>query len=446
MTPIRARANAHDRAAYQRRTIQQRQQEADSQRERASQEIARRQEEDRINEAASNTGPGDEATQEEDDQPINAQQLNLVQDEDDENTLTLEQVHVMSIHEILTRVANGETLPEGFRLEDHPFAVQTNLKFLEEIFDNTKDWYHCPCCKERGPHVKEATGPQARDDECANCLKSRKASGDLNCRPLSKANDMDPYPDGYCFGDIPTPTTMELQLVARGIAYFKAYRLTGNGDIAYKGNVCNFEQDLVMFVDQLPLRINQLPHCVVVRRGGNGASAAQCKDFKVRRNVVRSLIVTLQATFPDQYGDIVLNEENLNALPLNGSVLDQIPEILEGDEEEVDLQQQARQYSDNFLSHNDNPNGTNNNQTENQGQVETEDQQQLGPEQGGATGEAHLLLLQQMITALAQHSLGQCCHSNLPGPGLFGKHKDKQFKVKLYFILGIQKRSMDFLM
>ena len=95
VTPIRARANAHDRAAYQRRTIQQRQQEADSQRERASQEIARRQEEDRINEAASNTGPGDEATQEEDDQPINAQQLNLVQDEDDENTLTLEEVHFM---------------------------------------------------------------------------------------------------------------------------------------------------------------------------------------------------------------------------------------------------------------------------------------------------------------------------------------------------------------
>ena len=125
---------------------------------------------------------------------------------------------------------------------------------------------------------------------------------------------------------------------------------------------------------QLPPKLDDMPHCIVRKELGPGPNNREYRDFKVRRNVVHRLITTLKRTFPHNYGNVQINEENLGALPEDGNIFEQLPQV-----NESDVSQHVSQFS---------PSQTNELDTSKSEDTDEEDtnQQQNGPEQGGATG------------------------------------------------------------
>ena len=73
-----------------------------------------------------------------------------------------------------------------------------------------------------------------------------------------------------------------------------------------------------------------MPHCIVRKEyGPSSNSIRHFRDFKVRRNVVHGMLAVLRRTFAREYGEVHINEDNLNALPEDGNIFDLIPQVEE---------------------------------------------------------------------------------------------------------------------
>jgi hypothetical protein len=101
-------------------------------------------------------------------------------------------------------------------------------KFQEDIFKDTKDLFHCAFCKERCPDTEQS----GNTFECVKCFKSR-SEDESNVRKFSKANRMDPFPNGYP-AHLPKLFVIEELLISPVHATFSCYRLF-NGQHAYRG-------------------------------------------------------------------------------------------------------------------------------------------------------------------------------------------------------------------
>jgi hypothetical protein len=224
-------------------------------------------------------------------------------------------------------------------------------------------------------------------DKCSSCYKSRNEQDCMGIRAFSKDNDMDPYPlYGNPFSHLPKPHPMELQLIARAHPCFKAYVLPGNGDYAYKGNVCNIEQDITTYFTQLPPRLEDMPHCIVRKEYGH-SSNRQFRDFKVRRDIVHGMLAVLRRTFQREYGEVQINGDNLNAIPADGNVFSSIPQV-----QEPQLEDHVSQFSRQSNQQRTQQSNQSSNESADEPPApvqedETENQLELGPEQGGATGQ-----------------------------------------------------------
>lgn len=124
---------------------------------------------------------------------------------------------------------------------------------------------------------------------------------------------------------------VEEALIARNCVCMSAYRLKG-GSFGFRGNVISFPQEIADVCSVLP-RLPQ--NCGVFRvRSLRNSSAAEYIDFMVRRERVKKWLIFLKK-WSLAYTDINISEDNLLALPVEGSVYDDL-QVLGNDENTED--------------------------------------------------------------------------------------------------------------
>ena len=182
---------------------------------------------------------------------------------------------------------------------------------------------------------------------------------------------------------LPELSAMEESLIARNYFFMKSYILS-NGTMGFRGQVLNMEQDIAPIVGhlRLPRRVEEVP--VYIVRKPNSNTPEGYKDFKVRRENLRSWIEFL-IEFNPYYTADALSTENLDEYPENGSVasrvrvvdVDELPPPNTGPDPETTDQQEAQQQQ---------ANNDNDNDDDDDEDFGPENQQELGPAQGGASG------------------------------------------------------------
>ena len=248
-----------------------------------------------------------------------------------------------TVNEILTCIGCGDAKAEDFvPLHEHPDIVKQTKKFHKKLthYKNV-NFFHCPHCKERGPHTREHRRFRG---ECTVCVETRKKSPS-GCRKYSKDNMMDPFPNGFP-SHLPKLRPIEEALIARSHTVMKCYRIQGNGRVMYKGNVVNLQKETNL-LNCLPAAFEELPICFVVRI--DNPNAPTHRDFKCRREVVRQWLLYLKQNSP-MYKDLPIRWDRLQELPEDGNVSDRIQLIVvnppsvrapqaEGDQEEEEEQE-----------------------------------------------------------------------------------------------------------
>ncbi|KAK3914465.1 Vacuolar membrane-associated protein iml1 [Frankliniella fusca] len=163
-------------------------------------------------------------------------------------------------------------------------------------------------------------------NECASCKEKFLVKGSYETKCLHRGkcweycdiNNMDP-------GSVPVEledlTFIEERLIARVHPLISVYMLTRNGQYGYRKNVINFSQDIESFVKELPVKVTDLNSVIIVRKEGEDNTY---HDFNVRAGNVRAALVWLKQN-NKFYEDISINEDNLNLLPEDSNVPNEIP-------------------------------------------------------------------------------------------------------------------------
>src|SRR6266498_97647 len=101
------------------------------------------------------------------------------------------------------------------------------------------------------------------------------------------------------------------------------YRLRG-GQHGYRGNVINFPQNVQEFVTHLPRHPTLLDVLVICRQfASNLAASTAFRQFNVRRTKVARALLWLKKN-NRYYSDIIINNEVLQSLPVDGPIDDQL--------------------------------------------------------------------------------------------------------------------------
>lgn len=149
-------------------------------------------------------------------------------------------------------------------------------------------------------------------------LKKVCVHGKQNCRLYSADNDMDP-------GNVPPEldglSYIEEQLIAKIHPIISVYKIQGH-QYGYKGNVVNFPQKVNELAKKLPHKISDINSIVTIRCGNESKHA----DFRVRTKKVRDALRFLKKNNPYYY-DIEISEDNLQLLPEDGNVYDEVEGI-----------------------------------------------------------------------------------------------------------------------
>src|SRR4051794_3861194 len=109
-------------------------------------------------------------------------------------------------------------------------------------------------------------------------------------------------------------------LIARVFPVMSVYRLRGRQH-GYRGNVINFPQDVEEFATHLPRHLSSLDVLIVRRQFANNLTTF--RDFKVRRNKVTRALWWLKEN-NCYYSDIVIDNEVIQSLPIEGPIDDQL--------------------------------------------------------------------------------------------------------------------------
>jgi ATP-dependent DNA helicase PIF1 len=191
---------------------------------------------------------------------------------------------------------------------------EEEIQMLNDFRKEMDDLHYelCNVCNERIPSM-----PMMVEGVCKRCYKDKN-----EIKKFSSENNMDP-------GDIPDElkslSEIEEMLIAQVCTVISVYRLRG-GQLGYRGNVINFNQDIHEFITRLPRNPSSLDVLVVRRQSSNDPSAF--RDFTVRRSKVCRALLWLKEN-NTYYNDITIDNEILESLPENGSVFNMLPQIHE---------------------------------------------------------------------------------------------------------------------
>ena len=298
-------------------------------------------------------------------------------------------------------------------MSDHSSVQEMQQQFYKDMENLKGTMQYCNFCKERW---FEGSKPGKRDGntgiyECSTCLKT-KTEG-VNVRKFTDENLMDPYPEldpnatvdlpagMHPRADIPIYThangtrerlpklsMVEMMLISRVFIVQKVYRLS-SGNLGYKGQVLNMEQDLSAFanpVTSLPHNPSDLPMIIVrklIQGQAGGGDLPRYKDFKVNRHKIW-LWLTWLKDHNNLYEPVTINRDAINALPEDGNIVDQLPTM----EESAQLNQAISNAQPQFLAAAASVAAALNSgeQDADESDLMPQNQQQMGPEQGGASG------------------------------------------------------------
>ncbi|EDN09817.1 predicted protein [Histoplasma mississippiense (nom. inval.)] len=125
--------------------------------------------------------------------------------------------------------------------------------------------------------------------------------------------------------DLPSISQVEEMLIARVHVFVEIRQVRGQ-QYKYKGHVVNFLQDTDRIYNSLPLLPKDLD--IIVLRPSNTSADPRLshqfrRDFTVRKAVVKQWLAFLRVNHPG-YANIDINQEALEALPVNEDVTDQL--------------------------------------------------------------------------------------------------------------------------
>ncbi|KAK3925970.1 LOW QUALITY PROTEIN: ATP-dependent DNA helicase pfh1 [Frankliniella fusca] len=140
-----------------------------------------------------------------------------------------------------------------------------------------------------------------------------------NCKDYTDDNEMDPDEVPEALKDL---TYIEEQLIALHhpqVTVFKLKRV----QYGHRGNVINFPQNLKGFASKLPHRLDELSSVLTVRVQNNDVDHV---DFRVRGQKVKKALLWLKNN-NDFYRDIEISTDNLDILPADGNVYNNLSGI-----------------------------------------------------------------------------------------------------------------------
>ena len=125
-------------------------------------------------------------------------------------------------------------------------------------------------------------------------------------------------------------TIIEQILISPVKPFLTLFKLSG-GQYGYRGHIINFNQDISGLAQQLPH--TNLSEIVIIRKPTDAVSAFS--EFRVRRLKVQQALELLLRINSRYRNSITINQESLNSLPLDGSIHDQLTQIVVNDADEA---------------------------------------------------------------------------------------------------------------
>ena len=185
---------------------------------------------------------------------------------------------------------------------------------------------YCELCNENW--FEEKGGVKINDTY--NCKRCTNENGEI--KKMSKENNMSPM-----WHDSPIArnelkylqinyklTHTEEALIARSVPIMSLMKLKGpvNGqNMGFSGNVVNILQDIAPLCEVLPRLLSTIG--IINIRSKRGSEPSDYKDFKVRRNHIHKWLLFLKK-WNKSYENIIIEMENINILPENGSILNEL--------------------------------------------------------------------------------------------------------------------------
>ncbi|KAK8913490.1 hypothetical protein VCV18_011496 [Metarhizium anisopliae] len=224
------------------------------------------------------------------------------------------------------------------QIVDPPFTGDLNLPALSEgdqalvrefytALDDD-EMHSCLRCKERWFDMK-----QNSLNICSRCIsRDRKRASD---EPyfFSAANNLD---FGEVPGNLPDLTMVEEMLIARVHVHVKVLQVRG-AQYKYRGHVVHFLRNVGRLFEELPVVPEDLDIVLIRPPMMDGDPRLQqqfARDFRVRRSCLLIWLRYLQRHHPG-YRDIVVNENRLQRLPVDGSIIgsitSQVADLPDGD-------------------------------------------------------------------------------------------------------------------
>ena len=118
-------------------------------------------------------------------------------------------------------------------------------------------------------------------------------------------------------------TQIEQMLVSPILPIMSVYTVKG-GSQRFKGNCINFPQNMQTIASELPRLLKDLD-ILIMHAPGNRPN---CRTFEVRRQTVAEFCRNAKQHNLPGWEDVVISEENLNALPEHGIPAD-LPTLIE---------------------------------------------------------------------------------------------------------------------
>ena len=244
------------------------------------------------------------------------------------NTTVIEENRAL-LYADLKRASQGEqTLTP---LHAHAAVQHMATSFLTHQF--AQSLQHCISCSQRW--WPETTLTHQPLNQCLQCFTESKKRDFDGVYKFGPSNDMNPLVHADIQLQIPFRTayddlllnfpltTIEEALIAKVAVFMQAFRLKG-GRSGFSGNVICFPQRVSDIVTKLPRRTDQLKIIIArMRIVSTSTVPRDYKDFKVRRAHVSNWLHFL-LKWSSAYADVCINEENLQLLPHNGSVYDEL--------------------------------------------------------------------------------------------------------------------------
>ena len=210
-------------------------------------------------------------------------------------------------------------------LRNQNIVRKYSKKYVERIHVN--DLVYCEICNELW--FEDVKG-EKNDNDTYKCKRCTTETSEI--KKMSKENNMSPmWHDNYMarmeleeLQKYYKLTHTEEALIARSVPIMSFMKLKGpiNGqNMGFSGNVVNILQDIAPLCAVLPRMISNIG--IINVRSKRGTDPGDFKDFKVRRNFILKWLIFLKK-WNKSYENISIDIGNLNLLPVNGSILNEL--------------------------------------------------------------------------------------------------------------------------